>query len=391
VIDVRRVAIIGIGSTEFGELWDSSFRELGITAGLAAVADANIGAEHIDALYVGNMSAGRFIEQEHIAALIADYSGLARDHIPASRIEAAGASGGLALRHGFMAVASGVHDIVVVGGAEKMTDVSDLESASIQSSAADQEWETVLGATFPSLHALIARRHMHEYGTTREQLADVAVKNHKNGSLNPKAQFKRAITRETVLGSPLVSSPLRMFDCAPSSDGAAAVVLCPLERAKEFTDLPVEIAGSGQASDSLALHQRRDICTMDATKEAARIALEMAKVGQKDIDVAEVHDNFTISEILAIEDLGFFKKGEGGKATEAGLTSLEGEVAVNTSGGLKARGDPIGATGLAQAVEIVTQLRGKADKRQVKDAEVGLTHNVGGTGATVVVHVLRRV
>jgi len=391
VIDVRRVAIISIGSTEFGGLWDSSFRELGITAGLAAVADANIGAEHIDALYVGNMSAGRFIEQEHIAALIADYSGLARDHIPATRIEAAGASGGLALRHGFMAVASGIHDIVVVGGAEKMTDVSDLESASIQSSAADQEWETVLGATFSSLHALIARRHMHEYGTTREQLADVAVKNHKNGSLNPKAQFKRAITRETVLGSPLVSSPLRMFDCAPSSDGAAAVVLCPLERAKEFTEFPVEIAGSGQASDSLALHQRRDICTMDATKEAVRWALDMAKVGQKDIDVAEVHDNFTISEILAIEDLGFFEKGEGGKATESGLTSLEGEVAVNTSGGLKARGDPIGATGLAQAVEIVTQLRGKADKRQVKDAEVGLTHNVGGTGATVVVHVLRGV
>jgi acetyl-CoA C-acetyltransferase len=388
---MRRVAVIGIGSTEFGELWDSSFRELGIAAGLAAVADANIGAEHIDALYVGNMSAGRFIEQEHISALIADYSGLAGDHIPATRVEAAGASGGLALRHGFMAVASGLHDIVVVGGAEKMTDVSDLESALIQSSAADQEWETVLGATFPSLHALIARRHMHEYGTTREQLADVAVKNHRNGSLNPKAQFKRAIARETVLGSPLVSTPLRMFDCAPSSDGAAAVVLCPLERAKEFTDLPVEIVGSGQASDSLALHQRRDICTMDATMEAARRAFEMAKLTHKDVDVAEVHDNFTISEILAIEDLGFFEKGGGGKATESGQTALEGEVAVNTSGGLKARGDPIGATGLAQAVEVVTQLRGKADKRQVKDAEIGLTHNVGGTGATVVVHILRRV
>jgi len=388
---MRRVAVIGIGSTEFGELWDSSFRELGIAAGLAAVADANIGAEHIDALYVGNMSAGRFIEQEHISALIADYSGLARDHIPATRVEAAGASGGLALRHGFMAVASGLHDIVVVGGAEKMTDVSDLESALIQSSAADQEWETVLGATFPSLHALIARRHMHEYGTTREQLADVAVKNHRNGSLNPKAQFKRAIARETVLGSPLVSTPLRMFDCAPSSDGAAAVVLCPLERAKEFTDLSVEIVGSGQASDSLALHQRRDICTMDATTEAARRAFEMAKLTHKDVDVAEVHDNFTISEILAIEDLGFFEKGGGGKATESGQTALEGEVAVNTSGGLKARGDPIGATGLAQAVEVVTQLRGKADKRQVKDAEIGLTHNVGGTGATVVVHLLRRV
>jgi acetyl-CoA C-acetyltransferase len=387
---MRRVAIIGVGDTEFGELWDYSFREIGIQAGLAAVADANITADKIDALYVGNMSAGRFIEQEHIGALIADYAGLARDHVPATRVEAAGASGGLALRQGFLAVASGLHDIVVVGGAEKMTDVSDVESAMIQSSAADQEWETVLGATFPALHALIAHRHMHQHGTTREQLADVAVKNHKNGSLNPKAQFQREITRETVMSSPLVSSPLRVFDCAPSSDGAAAVVLCPLEGAKKYTEMPIEIIGTGQASDSLSLHDRKDICTMEATKVAAKRAFEMANLTQKDVDVAEVHDNFTISEILAIEDLGFFKKGEGGRATEAGLTSLTGEVAVNSSGGLKARGDPIGATGLAQAVEIVAQLRGKADKRQVKDAMVGLTHNVGGTGATVVVHLFRR-
>jgi acetyl-CoA C-acetyltransferase len=387
---MRRVAIIGVGDTEFGELWDLSFREIGIQAGLAAVADANISADKIDALYVGNMSAGRFIEQEHIGALIADYTGLARDHIPATRVEAAGASGGLALRQGFMAVASGLHDIVVVGGAEKMTDVSDVESAIIQSSAADQEWETVLGATFPAVHALIAKRHMHEFGTTREQIADVAVKNHKHGSLNPKAQFQREITRETVLGSPLVASPLRVFDCAPSSDGAAAVVLCPLDIAKKFTEVPIEIIGSGQASDTLSLHDRKDICTMEATKVAARRAFAMANLTSKDVDVAEVHDNFTISEILAIEDLGFFKKGEGGKATEAGLTGLQGEVAVNTSGGLKARGDPIGATGLAQAVEIVAQLRGKADKRQVKDAAVGLTQNVGGSGATAVVHIFRR-
>jgi acetyl-CoA C-acetyltransferase len=387
---MRRVAVIGIGATEFGELWDESFRDIGIQAGLAAVADANISADRIDALYVGNMSAGRFIEQEHIGALIADYAGLARDHIPATRVEAAGASGGLALRQGFMAVASGLHDIVVVGGAEKMTDVSDVESAMIQSSAADQEWETVLGATFPALHALIAKRHMHEFGTTREQLADVAVKNHKHGSLNPKAQFQREITRETVLGSPLVSSPLRVFDCAPSSDGAAAVVLCPLDIAKKFTEIPVEIVGSGQASDTLSLHDRKDICTMEATKVAAKRAFTRANLTTKDVDVAEIHDNFTISEILAIEDLGFFKKGEGGRATEAGLTGLEGEIAVNTSGGLKARGDPIGATGLAQTVEIVAQLRGKADKRQVKDAMVGLAHNVGGTGATVVVHLFRR-
>ena len=390
-MSMRRVAVIGVGITEFGELWNSSFRKLGIDAGLAAVEDAKISAEKIDALYVGNMSAGRFIRQEHVAALIADYSGLARDHRPATRVEAAGASGGLALRQGFMAVASGLHDIVVVGGAEKMTDVSDIESSMIQSSAADQEWETELGATFPGLHALIAARHMHEHGTTREQMADVAVKNHRHGSLNPKAQFRREIKREVVTRSPIVSSPLRVFDCAPSSDGGAAVVLCPMDQASEYTDVPVEIVGSGQASDTLALHHRRDICTMDATRVAASSAFEMAGLTQKDVDVAEVHDNFTISEILAIEDLGFFEKGQGGKATEDGLTTLGGQIAVNTSGGLKARGDPIGATGVAQAVEIVTQMRGAADKRQVKDAEVGLTHNVGGTGATAVVHIFRRV
>jgi len=390
-MNMRKVAVIGVGDTKFGELWDASFRDIGIRAGLSAVEDANISADKIDAVFVGNMSAGRFIEQEHIGALIADYSGLARDHIPATRIEAAGASGGLALRQGYMAIASGLHDIVVVGGAEKMMDVSDVASALIQSSAADQEWETELGATFPSLHALIARRHMHEFGTTREQLADVAVKNHRHGSMNPKAQFQKEITRETVTGSPMVASPLRVFDCAPSSDGAAAVVLCPLDQAKKYTETPVEIIGTGQASDTLALHHRRDILTFDATRVAAERAFKMAGVTQNDVDVAEVHDNFTISEILAVEDLGFFKKGEGGKATSDGRTSLDGDVAVNTSGGLKARGDPIGATGLAQAVEIVAQLRGKAGKRQVKDANIGLTHNVGGTGATAVVHVFRRV
>jgi len=390
-LTMRRVAVIGVGITEFGELWDSSFRKLGIGAGLLAVSDAGIFADQIEALYVGNMSAGRFIRQEHVAALIADYSGIARDNIPATRVEAAGASGGLALRQGFMAVASSLHDIVVVGGAEKMTDVSDVESSLIQSSAADQEWETELGATFSGLHALMATRHMHDYGTTREQLADVAVKNHRHGALNPKAQFRREINRDVVLRSPMVASPLRVFDCAPSSDGAAAVVLCPLDMAEKFTDLPIEIIGSGQASDSLGLHHRKDICTMDATRAATQRALKMAGLSQKDVDVAEVHDNFTISEIIAIEDLGFFPKGEGGKATEEGLTTLDGDVAVNTSGGLKARGDPIGATGVAQAVEIVSQLRGTADKRQVKDADVGLTQNVGGTGATAVVHLFRRV
>jgi len=385
---MREVAVIGIGITRFGEMWDKSFREIGIEAGLAAVYDANLSGEEIDALYVGNMSAGRFIDQEHIGALIADYSGMARDNIPATRVEAAGASGGLALRQGYMAVASGIHDIVVVGGAEKMTDVGDAASNAIQGSAADQQWESIMGATFSSLHAMIARRHMYEYGTTREEIAQVAVKNHRHGSMNPNAQFRREIKPAAVLHSPPVAEPLGMFDCAPNSDGAAAVVLCAMERAKSYTDTPVKILASTQASDTLALHHRKDICRFDATIVAANKAYQRANVEVGDIQVAEVNDNFTISEILAIEDLGFFEKGEGGKATMDGQTELGGRIAVNTSGGLKARGDPIGATGVAQAVEIVTQLRGEADRRQVNGAEVGMTHNVGGTGSTVVIHIM---
>jgi len=385
---MREVAVIGVGDTKFGELWDLSFRDIGIQAGLAAVYDANLAAEEIDALYVGNMSAGRFIEQEHVAALIADYSGLARDHIPATRIEAAGASGGLAVRQGYLAVASGMHDIVVVGGAEKMTDVGDVMASAIQSMAADQQWECVFGATFPALHAMIARRHMHEFGTTREQIAAVAVKNHKHGSMNPKAQFQREINIDTVLRSAPVAEPLTMFDCAPSSDGAAAVVLCAMEKARKYTDKPIRILGSGQASDTLALHDRDSICSFTATRVAAQKAFKQASLEAKDVQVAEVHDNFTISEILAIEDLGFAKKGEGGRLTAEGQTAIGGKVAVNTSGGLKARGDPIGATGVAQIVELVTQLRGTAGKRQVAGAKVGLAQNVGGTGATSVVHIL---
>ncbi|MDD1770034.1 MAG: thiolase domain-containing protein [Methanomassiliicoccales archaeon] len=385
---MRDVAVIGVGDTKFGELWDLSFRDIGIQAGLAAVYDANLAAEEIEALYVGNMSAGRFIEQEHVSALIADYSGIARDHIPATRVEAAGASGGLALRQAYLAVASGISDIVVAGGAEKMTDVGDVEAAEIQSSAADQQWEVTFGATFPSLHAMIARRHMHDFGTTREQLASVAVKNHKHGSLNPKAQFQREIDLNTVLRSPLVADPLRVFDCAPFSDGAAAVVLCAMEKARKYTDKPIRIKASAQASDTLALHARSDITSFEATKAAARRAYKMAGLGPKDVQVVEVHDNFTISEVLAIEDLGFFEKGQGAKATADGQTTIGGKIAVNTSGGLKARGDPIGATGIAQVVEIVTQLRGTAGKRQVAGARVGLAQNVGGTGATSVVHIL---
>ena len=383
---MREVAVIGVGITKFGELWDKSLRELGIEAGLEAIQDAGVTGKDIDALYAGNMSSGRFVDQEHIAAMIAEQVGLAEDYVPATRVEAASASGGLALRQGYMAVASGEHDIVVVGGAEKMSDVHPNEVTETLAASADQEWEAFFGATIPSLYAMIARAHMYKHGTTREQLAMVAVKNHHNGSLNPKAQFRSEIKLENVLNAPIVSTPFGIFDCAPSSDGAAAVILCPLARAREFTSTPIKIIGTGQATDSVAVHDREDITTMAATVAASERAFKQANKESKDIDLAEVHDSFTISEIMAIEDLGFVKKGEGGKAIENGLTSLEGEIPINPSGGLKARGHPHGATGVAQAVEIVTQLRGKAGDRQINDATVGLSHNIGGTGGTAVIH-----
>lgn len=387
---MRDVAIIGVGCTEFGELWDKSFRELFVEAGVSAIEDANVQGGKIDALYVGNMSGGRFIEQEHLGALIADYSGLASLHIPSTRVEAACASGGLALRQGIIAVASGYHDIVIAGGAEKMTDVGVETTTDALAAAADREWEGIMGATFPGLYAMMARLHMHKYGTTQEQLASVAVKNHHNGTMNPKAQFQNEITIDTVINSVMVADPLRVFDCSPISDGASAVVIAPAEIAKKYTDTPIYVKASAQASGTISLHDRLDITTIDATVAAANWAYKMAKVTAKDINFAEVHDCFTIAEICAIEDLGFVKKGEGGKAAESGLTAIGGKIPVNPSGGLKACGHPVGATGVKQAVEMVLQLRGEAGKRQIDGANIGLTHNVGGSGGTAVVHIFGR-
>ena len=385
---MREVAVIGIGMTKFGELWDKSFRDLVAEAGVKAIMDAGIEGKDIDAMYIGGMSSGGFVEQEHVAPLAIEVAGLEDFHIPATRVEGACASGGLAMRQGYIAVASGIHDIVLVGGAEKMTDVVGTEATNVLASAADREWEAFFGMTFPGLYALMARYHMHKYGTTQEQLASVAVKNHYNGSMNPNAQFNRKISIEDVLASPMVADPLHLLDCSPITDGAAAAILAPLDIAKKYTDKIVKILASTQASDTISLHNRKRFDALPAAIHAARQAYKMAGVEPKDIDVAEVHDCFTIAEIMAIEDLGFFEKGKGGKATEEGLTAIDGQIPINTSGGLKAKGHPVGATGVAQINEIVMQLRGEAGKRQVKDAEVGLTHNVGGSGGTAVVHIL---
>ncbi len=382
----RDVAIVGIGITKFGEIWDKGLRELAVEAGIKAVEDAGLSGKEIQLIIGGNMSGGLFIGQEHIGALFADYLGL--NPIPAIRTEGACASSSIALRVGYLAIASGLYDCVAVGGAEKMTDVYGPRATTALASAMDQEWEAYYGLTFPGVYALMARRHMYEYGTTREQLGLIAVKNHKNGLNNPIAHFRREIKLEDVYNSPLIADPLRLLDCSPISDGAAVAILVPAEKAKQFTDTPIYIKASAQASDTLSLFARKDICTLNATLEAAKDAYKQAKLTPKDINLAEVHDCFTINEIIAYEDLGFCKKGEGGKLIEEGETEIGGRIPVNTSGGLKAKGHPVGATGVAQIIELVEQLRGEAGKRQVQGAEIGLAHNVGGSGSTVVIHIL---
>jgi acetyl-CoA C-acetyltransferase len=336
----------------------------------------------------GNMSGGLFAGQEHGSALLADYLGM--NPIPAIRTEGACSSGGLAMRTGFMAVASGMHDFVAVGGVEKMTDVYGPQATTALAGAMDYETEAYFGATFPGIYALIAKRHMHQYGTTRRQLSLVAVKNHENGFHNPYAQYRKRITVEEVESSPMVADPMRLLDCSPITDGAATVILAPSDIAKKYTDTPIYIKASAQASDTLSLFSRRDITTLDATIHAAKEAYRQAKMTPKSIDFAEVHDCFTIAEICAYEDLGFTQKGKGGKLIEDGETAIGGRIPVNPSGGLKAKGHPVGATGVAQIVELVKQLKNDAEKRQIKGAEVGLAHNVGGSGATATVHILSR-
>lgn len=385
---MRDVAVIGIGLTKFGELWDKSFRQLTAEAGSKAIIDSGIDGKDIDAMYIGSMSSGRFVGQEHIGALVADASGLSHMHIPSTRVEGACASGGLAVREGYLSIASGMNDVVVVGGIEKMNDVSGTAATETLATAADQEWEAFFGATFPGLYAMIATRHMHEFGTTKEQLAQVAVKNHANGVKNPYAQYRMEITVEQAMKASPVAEPLGLLDCSPVTDGAAAIVMCSLDKVKQYTDKAVKFIASGQASDTLSLHGRDNITTIDSTVHAAKMAYKQANITASDIDFAEVHDCFTIAEICAVEDLGFVEKGKGGSAVENKITTLDGKVPVNPSGGLKSKGHPVGATGVAQIVELTQQLRGEAAERQINDARIGLAHNVGGSGATCVIHII---
>ncbi len=384
----NKVAVVGAGLIKMGELFEQSYEDMAAGAFNAAVASVDKGfdPQAVDAAFVATQR-GTLWGQEGIGGnTVPTAIGLAG--IPCTRIENACPSGSDAFRVGAMAVASGVHDLVLVIGVEKMRDKSTEEG--LLSRAAAGHPIFTRGETAPVLFAPFATRHMHEFGTTREMLASVAVKNHHNGSLDPYAHFQDEITVEQVLKSPPVCSPLHLLDCCPQTDGAAAVLLAPADRAHEFTDRPVFVAGFGMATDHPYLHEKTSFVGLEATVLASQRAYAMAGVGPTDIDMCEVHDCFTITEILDIEDLGFFEKGKGGIASLEGETSLTGRIPVNTSGGLLAKGHPIGATGIAQLTECWWQLRGDAGGRQVEMRNgFTLQHNVGGRGSGVsVVNIL---
>jgi acetyl-CoA C-acetyltransferase/acetyl-CoA acyltransferase len=386
---MRQVAVIGVGQTKYGDHPDVSSGELFARAFNEAVADVNKGFDPklIREAYIGSLGVGGG-QLGNFAAVVGEAARITG--VPITRVENACASSGFAFRCAYLAVASGICDVSLAGGVEKMRDLTPDRLRYWLGVSGDTEWERLAGMTFAGVYALMAQRHMHQYGTREEQLHMVAVKNHKNGVDNPKAQLQRAITLDQANKSASVCYPLRLFDCCPTSDGAAAAILCSMEIARNFTDMPIRVLGVGAGTDRLALFRRDDFATLMATTFAARQAYDMAGLKPKDISLAEVHDCFTIAEIMAYEDLGFCQKGDGGKLIEEGATQIDGRIPVNASGGLKAKGHPIGATGVGQIYEITNQLRGKVDKRtrQVHDARIGLAHNVGGSGATATVHIL---
>jgi acetyl-CoA C-acetyltransferase len=384
---MRRVAVIGVGMTKFGK-HDCLSAELFARAAGDAIADADIPASRIQALYYGNVTGGEGERQLHMGPLAATILGLPT--IPTTRFETACATSHAAFRHAVMEIASGASDVVLVGGAERVLNVPTDAATEYFAYCSESTYEQSLGLTFPGVFALIARAHMERHGTTETQMAHVAVKNHRHGVLNPKAQFQREISVETVLKSPYVADPLKLYDCCPFTDGGAAIVLAAEDFAKT-RKRPIWVLATAAASDTMFLHEKPDLSRVSATERAALAAYRQAGKTAADVDVVELHDCFTIAEIVATEGLGLFEPGTGGIAAERGWTSLGGKIPVNPSGGLKAKGHPIGATGAAQIGEIVTQLRGEAGARQVEGAAVGLAHTLGGNTATVLVSLFGRV
>jgi acetyl-CoA C-acetyltransferase len=381
-----RVAVIGVGVTKFGK-HERTSAELFAEAAREAVLDAGIEPRAVQALYYGNVTGGESERQLHMGPLAASLLGLPT--IPTTRFENACATSHAAFRHAVMEIGAGVSDVVLVGGAERILHVPTEHATEYFAYCSDASFEQPTGLTFPGVFALIARAHMNKYGTTEEQMAHVAVKNHRHGVHNPKAQFRKEISLETVLRSPYVADPLKLFDCCPFTDGGAAVILASEDVARRH-HLPVWVLASEAATDTMFMHEKRDLARVTATERAAADAYRRAGRGPEDVDVVELHDCFTIAEIIATEGLGLFEPGMGGPAAEKGWTSLGGKIPVNASGGLKAKGHPIGATGAAQIAEVVTQLRGEAGPRQVEGARTGLTHTLGGNTATVLVSLFGR-
>jgi acetyl-CoA C-acetyltransferase len=383
---MRPVAIIGAGKTPFGAFPDLDLRALAVAAGNKALQNAKMAPDAIEAFYLGNFAGPQFTSQNHLAPYISTALGMVG--IPSTRFEAACASSGAAFFQAWMAVASGVYDIVMAAGVEKMTSQPTSRVTEILAGAGDCATEVKAGSTFPSLFAMIARRHMHDFGTTREHLSAVAVKNHENGALNPDAQMRKVITLEQAMNARPIAEPLNLYDCSLISDGAAAVILCSADHALEFSDRPVKILGVAQASDFIALDRKPDITTFAAVRGAAQKAYKMAGLTPRDIQFAELHDCFTIAEIVALEDLGFVERGRGGFFSAEGCTRRSGPMPVNASGGLKSKGHPVGATGVAQICDLVQQIRCEAGERQLKRHSIGLAQNLGGSGATCVVTIL---
>jgi acetyl-CoA C-acetyltransferase len=380
---MRDVAIIGVGMTKFGNLQEKDLMDLLIESSLKAIEESKTSESDFDAVYVACMCAETLNHMTGVASALVDRINL----IPAAadHIKNGPASGGSAIKNAFYAIASGAYDLVLVAGAEKMTHIT--APGFVTSAVATithHTAERIHGVSLPSFAGLLTRAYMGKYNVPKEWITSIAVKNHKNGVHNPYAHFQKEITLEKAMASPVIADPLQLYDICPVSDGGAAMVLCPAEQAKKFCDTPVLITGVGQATDTHIIYEREDITVLKALQVCSKQAYAMAKKTPQDIDVAELHDAFAILEVIESEDIGFFKKGEGAKAAYDGLTEIGGKIPINPSGGLKARGHPLGATGIAQVIELVWQLRNEAGKRQVQNAKTGITCNFGGFGNNIV-------
>ncbi len=381
-----KVGIIGIGHSKFGRRDDVTVQELAYEPFVEALNDSGIQRQDINATIIGGSPV--YMTQRSISGPVTEYLGL--NPQPVWLTEAACSSSAVALRTAYALIKAGMHEIVLVLGVQKMLENPTSEILKIMGRSGDVQWEAPYGTTFANYYAMYATSHMAKYGTTSEQLAAVAVKNHHYGALNPLAMFQKEITIQKALESRIIASPLHLFDCCANADGSAALIVANEEKAKQFSDTPIWVSGLGAATAPFSLLTRPELSTLSSAVEASRIAYTQAKVEPSNIDVAEVHDCFTIAEIMAYEDLGFTERGKGGKFAEEGETYVGGTIPVNVDGGLKAKGHPVGATGCSQVYGIVKQLRGEAGKSQVDGAEIGLTHNVGGHGQYCVVHLFTR-